>query len=565
MAAGNFAYFSFLILFVLLLYTLILLIFLCIRRREIKVQSINRPANDFLGPGLEDPRFSYDWTTRIDDISESACGPNVRILLLLTRICSLAYIFGAGFIQVGIIAPVSYYYLDGWTLVLSFLYFFLAMIVTSLKIHSLRTRSAIDARLNTAGEFEWSYFPRLMSVASHMLFEICSSTTLLLAFAHYDNVSPAADQLATVNGVVIILFFVDTLFNDVKYRFDQYPAAAAWLMFYFLCIWPAVFTGSMQTWPYDFMKTNSSECFGTYTALFVASWISYTMWYFVYKLKKLVYTYREWRDEMNRANTEAERRELEMEGSENRSVSDRPGGIVGAGGFFNAEGTNAEPSEAGYTADPYNNNNGYYAGGAMTDPYSEGGQGQFYPPQAPLGYDMYSGGEVDPNVGMGYPQPPPQYYYGDAYGGTEGYDNSQAGGYDAYGGSGGYVHPPQPNAYGNYPAQQAPYYGAPPNPAPYGGDYPSYPQHPPQYGNQPYGYDQQQQHQQYPPQAPAPSESYYSNASESQYDGGRSAYGSEYRRRGPNLPRTATERFGGGGDVDFSAYETFGASRDDDE
>jgi len=410
------------------------------------------------------------------------------------------------------------------------------MIVTSLKIHSLRTRSAIDARLNTAGEFEWSYFPRLFSVASHMLFEICSSTTLLLAFANYDNISPAADQLATVNGVVIILFFIDTLFNDVKYRFDQYPAAAAWLMFYFLCIWPAVFTGSMQTWPYDFMKTNSSECFGNYTVLFFASWLSYTMWYLLYKLKRLIYTYREWREEMNRANAEAERRLVEMEGSENRSESDRPaGGIVGAGGFFNAEGTNAEPSEAGYTADPYNNN-GYYAGGAaMNDPYSEGGQTQFYPPQEPLGYDMYGGGEADFNAGMGYPsQPPPQYYYNsDGYGGgAASYDYTQG-------------YPPQPNTYDNYPPQ-VPYYGAPT---------PAFPQQ--QYGNQHYGYGQQQQ-QQYPPRPPAPSESYYS---ESQYDDGQTAF----RRRGPNLiQRTATERFGGN-DVDISAYETFGASRDDDE
>lgn len=294
----DFQYFSFAIVYVLILYAFILLVFLCIRRREIKIRRQNRPQNLFNDPNRDDAAYlSFEWTSTVEDITESWMGSDVaRVILLCTRVVSLLYLLFGGLAFYGSQYPVSFYYFDGWTLILTTFYFLFATFLSALKVEVVRARAGLDTRLNPYySTIDWTYIPRLMAVACHMLFEVSCASNFLCAFGVIFQASPDSDDIVIATSISICLLFLDLGLNNFKFRFDQFPASIAWVVFYLLCIWPAVFIGSMRKWPYPFMAVDSSQCFFYYSMLFVAQFISFLGWYVIFRLKRLFLYYLEFK------------------------------------------------------------------------------------------------------------------------------------------------------------------------------------------------------------------------------------------------------------------------------
>eukprot|EP01040_Poterioochromonas_malhamensis_P022475 gene22475-27353_t len=128
--------------------------------------------------------FTFDWTSAVEDVTESWMGGDVaRTILLVTRIISTLYLVFGGLAFYGALYPVSFYYFDGWTLILTAIYFVFATFLSALKVDAVRARAHLDPRLNPYYAIvDWAYYPRLLAVTCHMLFEVCCASNFLCAF-----------------------------------------------------------------------------------------------------------------------------------------------------------------------------------------------------------------------------------------------------------------------------------------------------------------------------------------------------------------------------------------------
>ena len=95
MANSEFTYFGVVIFLVLILYTTILCIFLCLRRynikKEIEYRNIVRGTNDEEQNYYDAANFSFAFRTDFDTVTQSSLGKGCRFFLCISR--SIAFIF----------------------------------------------------------------------------------------------------------------------------------------------------------------------------------------------------------------------------------------------------------------------------------------------------------------------------------------------------------------------------------------------------------------------------------------------------------------------------------------
>eukprot|EP01031_Cornospumella_fuschlensis_P027854 gene27854-33636_t len=427
--------------------------------------------------------------------------------------------------------------------------------MTAAAVNADRYRTIDNQRLH------WTYKFRLGAVITHMLFEVSGASLVASIFINMQALQTKSTVLFNQTLAVFGVMVLDMIFNEIRVRFDQLPASVAWLVFYFICIWPAVFTGSMLNWPYDAMRTDKSTCFLSYTLMVIGMMISYTMWYAIYKLKKiLMHFYYVYRDRDQNAHEEAVAlAEISLaEEDAEQEETDVQNAIHGSTGgqytqqydpnYYNQYGYGA------YSQDAYQSQYGFYG-----DPSSMSTSQYPYPPNP--GYASYS------NI----PYPPPTYPYDPQ---TDANANSQA----YYGGAYGQMPvdssagPPTGGPAGYYPAVYPP--GVYP-PAPPGGYYGGYGQQgpgvpPPSLPPPPLQVPSPTSNQPTPnptPQSAQPNQPTPSN----QAARNRGANPLHRRRPSPNnesnptsarppaarpnmMQRTPTAMFGNNTDADISAY-----------
>eukprot|EP01034_Spumella_vulgaris_P017698 gene17698-22563_t len=106
-----------------------------------------------------------------------------------------------------------------------------------------------------------------------MLFEITGpSSMFVMVFDFYYQRENNTDMMSLLNFVralTVCALVFEMFLNHINVRFDQYPACIAWTMVYLLFVWPAVFVGIMQKWPYFLLKTDTAMCFGYYFLIFI--------------------------------------------------------------------------------------------------------------------------------------------------------------------------------------------------------------------------------------------------------------------------------------------------------
>lgn len=473
--ANQFTYFTQLLMFVLMLYVLVLSVFLCVRRNEIK----NRLEFESVEERMlaEDERFTFSWTTRVDDVVDSSLGAKARPFLFALRVIFCLFVLLSGIIVPAASEPIAFYFFDGWALCGVFVYFAVAVALTVIKYYKLKHRSEVDVRLGHG--LHWARGPRAAAVGAHLLFEVSGANLIASVFINYCvELQSTSTVLRLQVAIVLGLLALELAFNNLRVRFDQLPAAVGFLLFYLMCMWPAVFTGSVADWPYGVMRTDSRACFLNYLLLVLGAALSYAAWYLLYKLKKIA---------MHFVTAEPLLAEAAGAGGNEDEASLSAAAVAQA----EAEAEEAAGYGYGYGGDAYYGDNGFdpsqqsnsYYGGYPPSQYNN----SYYPDPGP-GADQYyypahgSVGDMSSATGAGaggsgygfqgyfpaqyqFPPPaydpqqqqqqqqPPQPYY-------DGYEQQAPQG--DYGVN--YSHPPP--AY-DYQQQQQVHYGYPP-PNPYG-------------------------------------------------------------------------------------------------
>lgn len=286
----DFKYFSYLIIFVLLIYIFILSIFLCVRRNEIRKERdlgllpYNEAINDEYCAA-----YRINLTTKFEQIVMCSLGSSLshRIVLMCVRLVLFLYFFIVGSVLNGVEKSYAFDYFENWCALLVMLYFLLATICSIISIHTERSRTDVERRLNAVSA--WTLKVRVLGVCTHLIFEVAGGTSMfVLVMVHFIH-GPASELINTVHIMSFVALLVEMWLNTVRVRFDQYPACAAWLVFYLLVIWPCVFTGVFLTWPYPEMTTKDILCFRNYFVVFLLNFVFYACWYVLYKIKKLTF------------------------------------------------------------------------------------------------------------------------------------------------------------------------------------------------------------------------------------------------------------------------------------
>ena len=140
-----FSFFSFVILWIVVLYACILGIFLKLRRFEIRKRLLDGSVT---GDINDQRNFSFVFTTKVEDIYESSLGPRFSVTLFVIRVIWCIYFFSVAVVLQGILSfDTKYVTFANFNSILVFLYFLLSSICSYNGISTLRNRSALDIRL----------------------------------------------------------------------------------------------------------------------------------------------------------------------------------------------------------------------------------------------------------------------------------------------------------------------------------------------------------------------------------------------------------------------------------
>jgi len=279
--------------FVTLLYILILLIFLFIRRKNIAQQQQRGYAQHAMIKFCNQNRCTFILTTDFDSIIQASLGKSCKFFLGLSRfiyfVC-FTFMFSLLNDQEGIKGWAMYYFTN-WTILLVAIYFFLSFICSFIAIFLKSMRNPYETSLNL--EIEWSCTMRCLGLIVHLLYEVAgASSCFALVFDNiFMNSKNNSMILIFARIVTVTSLILELLMNNIDVRFDQYPTTAAFLMIYFLFIWPEVSFGHLDDWPYEILSASSINCYGYYLIVFILNFIFYCVWYTLYIVKRELYIY----------------------------------------------------------------------------------------------------------------------------------------------------------------------------------------------------------------------------------------------------------------------------------
>jgi predicted RecA/RadA family phage recombinase len=293
--ASQFAYFGGLVFFVLFLYTVVLAIFLCIRRHNIKkaieYRNVVRGTNDAQQERYDRANFSWEFRTDFDHVSQSALGKGCKWFLALQRTACFVVFFVAAVYLNAIKDNSGLVYFTNWNSLLVTLYFGLASAASIIGMWAKSSRT--EYGMSIGAGIRWSYGVRCLGVAVHTLFEVVGASSMFVMIFDYFYIHENnPDMMSVMNflrALAVVVLVFELFLNNINVRFDQYPATIAWTVMYLLFVWPAVFTGAMEGWPYRLLQTRTKTCFVYYFLIFFFNFLLYVLWWGVYKLKKSIY------------------------------------------------------------------------------------------------------------------------------------------------------------------------------------------------------------------------------------------------------------------------------------
>jgi hypothetical protein len=215
----------------------------------------------------------------------SSFNPHGGVYLLLgTRVLSLVFFLGVACLwSYSVNKGTSLFYFTNWNICLIAVYFILATVAS---IVGVCYGSQIDKTTASSANVVWSPRLRWVGFSVQVLFEVAGASALFITVIAFSLLNQSFEFWNVAHHFATsISFLIEASQNTMVVRWEHVLLCMLWALCYLIYIWPAVATGEVTNWPYDFLGTESATSFIWYFVLFFSNGLFYSLWYFISRLK----------------------------------------------------------------------------------------------------------------------------------------------------------------------------------------------------------------------------------------------------------------------------------------
>jgi hypothetical protein len=216
--------------------------------------------------------FNIIRPVRFGDTYESY-GPITMKLLLVTRLLSFLYFSLVAIWRLDVINHTwAWYFFTTWNLYLLSLFYLLAFSASCIGLcSSVANIGATNSRLGTI---------------VHSLYEVAGSTAFLVTVVAFTLLDPQFSfQNMTIHFFTTCSVLVEMLLNKMTVLPLHIIFNFVWASTYLAFIWTVVACGAVEEWPYDFLQTDTWQCFLWYTGLFIGVMFFFSLFWAFSKAK----------------------------------------------------------------------------------------------------------------------------------------------------------------------------------------------------------------------------------------------------------------------------------------
>ena len=294
---NTFLYFKSIIPVMVFEYLIVVFIFLYYRKccckccKSVVQNEMDITSYDEVTGTLSDPsQVTLKFHRQFEDTYESY-SPPIKYVLFMTRLLSLGYVCGisvsANYATNG---RNQWYYFAMWNAELISIYFFLGVGCSILGFiygnNSVSNACVVKMTNESSTRIVWSSEINRFAHLIHILLEVCGGNSLIImavAFVVLDQKFEFWN--ISMNFVPALTMLVELFLNNIYVRFDHFPLNLTWPALYLIFLWPAVYYGDFEQFPYFFLQTDTRYCFPYYTALLLLNFLFFYIWYGFSELK----------------------------------------------------------------------------------------------------------------------------------------------------------------------------------------------------------------------------------------------------------------------------------------
>lgn len=285
----------------IVVYSLVVAVVLYLyHRQEVRIlESSERPTISLLAPKQPSILQAYFAVLPFQFTYQSLNPYGGRLLLLITRLMSLGYIFGIP----GLWNFINHdfnnlFYFTHWNILMISTYYACAIsssVIGFLYNQKLRSGSgvadnswmAVESPISTPeDDVFWSAHVKRLGFVIQILFEVAGGSALFVTVVAFSFLNPNFEFWnVSDHFVTSMTFLVEMAQNTMIIRWHHVLLNMFWAMLYLFYIWPAVGSGAVTDWPYSFLNTANAGCFGWYFMLFFGNAVFYTLWYSLSRVK----------------------------------------------------------------------------------------------------------------------------------------------------------------------------------------------------------------------------------------------------------------------------------------
>jgi hypothetical protein len=210
--------------------------------------------------------------------------------LLFWRVINLLYFFGVSFLW-------GYIYFHGnnsyfftiWNIDIICLYYFLMVIATSIGIYyddDLQEHKRLFAKGDVVF---WSDRIITFGYILQIMYAFVGATALFITVVAFSTLEHRfVIWNVSFHFVTSVSFVFDAMLNNLRVRWEHLAMNISWIFLYLIFIWSMVGSGTLQTWPYFFLNTDTVGVFVWYPLLFVMNIVFYGLWMGINNVKRVV-------------------------------------------------------------------------------------------------------------------------------------------------------------------------------------------------------------------------------------------------------------------------------------
>jgi hypothetical protein len=282
---GALPYLPYVIVEVVVVYTIVLGVFYWLARRKtyttFQKTDIESPTkddnNDEVGLQREIVQVKH-----FEDAYQVVWAPKsftASLLLCVARFAVFCFFLG----YVLIWAPAtngasSYRFFTYWNILTIDIYYLAAFISSVI---------GLTVDMENISDVRWRDFLLHFRDFVEIMFEVMGATAIFITVVNFILLNPSFEDFLNVatHFLNTIAMFIEMSVNSLYVRVDHYPYSCTWSLAFLIVTWAIRAAGTFD-WPYNFLKADTPSCFAWYFALFVMDFLFYCLWYGVSGLKR---------------------------------------------------------------------------------------------------------------------------------------------------------------------------------------------------------------------------------------------------------------------------------------